>query len=85
MTVAVAEAGCRLQANFVDNKQVVLDQGEVTSLQLWMSNTGIEPIGELWLVVGPDNLWVDEGEEEVPLVSSEANYSIYLLICLAYR
>lgn len=80
MKVAVAEAGCRLQANFVDNKQVVLDQGEVTSLQLWMSNTGIEPIGELWLVVGPDNLWIDEGEEELPLVSGEAHHFVYLSI-----
>ncbi|KAF9076140.1 ER-golgi trafficking TRAPP I complex 85 kDa subunit-domain-containing protein [Rhodocollybia butyracea] len=76
MKVAVAEAGCRLLANFSEDKQLVLNQGEVISTKLWLSNTGVEPIAEVWLVVGSDNLWLNK-DEAVPsdLPTSETIHS----------
>ncbi|KIK70846.1 hypothetical protein GYMLUDRAFT_235261 [Collybiopsis luxurians FD-317 M1] len=63
MKVDVVEPGCRLMANFVDDKQLILNQGEVTSLKLWVSNIGVTSIDEVWLVVGPESLWPKEEEE----------------------
>ncbi|KAJ3870264.1 ER-golgi trafficking TRAPP I complex 85 kDa subunit-domain-containing protein [Lentinula novae-zelandiae] len=65
MQVDVAEPGCRLQASFVDDKELNLHQGEITHLGLCLSSIGVESIDEVWLVVGSDNLWLDEGNGEV--------------------
>ncbi|KAJ3734691.1 ER-golgi trafficking TRAPP I complex 85 kDa subunit-domain-containing protein, partial [Lentinula guzmanii] len=64
MQVNVAEAGCRLLASFVDDDELNLHQGEIRSLKLWLSNIGAGPIEEMWLVAGPNNLWLNEENEE---------------------
>ncbi|KAJ4485976.1 ER-golgi trafficking TRAPP I complex 85 kDa subunit-domain-containing protein [Lentinula aciculospora] len=64
MQVAVAEAGCRLVADFVEDEELNLHEGEITSLSLCLSSIGVEPIGEVWLVTGSDNLWLKEGNDK---------------------
>lgn len=67
--VQVAEASHKLIINFVDDQRLVLARGEVKQMRLWFSNAGTRPIGELWMVAGPeDEVWVefetDENEDE---------------------
>lgn len=53
--VVVEEASHKLLANFVDDDQLVLAQGETKTMSLWFSNTGMRPVDELWLVCGPED------------------------------
>jgi len=59
---------------------VGLIQGERKRLELWVNNTGVEDVSEVWMVSGPENvLWVerpadDESEGETPTIeTSEAD------------
>lgn len=62
--VEAEDCGQRLHVNFMDERRLSLAQGERRLLNLWMSNTGVQDIEELWLVAGAeDELWVDlDGE-----------------------
>ena len=58
--VEVEEAGHRLHAHFVDDRHMVLAQGEYKHQRIWLTNSGTRPIGELWLLAGEeDELWID--------------------------
>lgn len=82
MQVDVAEPGCRLQASFVDDEELNLHQGEITHLRLCLSSIGVESIDEVWLVVGSDNLWLDEGNGEV---SGEVSYIAFPSLCAEFH
>jgi hypothetical protein len=44
----------------VDDSQLVLADGEVKELKLWLSNAGTSDIRELWMVASADDeVWVD--------------------------
>ena len=44
----------------MDDSELVLADGEVKELKLWLSNAGTSDIRELWMVAGADDeLWVD--------------------------
>ncbi|KAJ3844312.1 ER-golgi trafficking TRAPP I complex 85 kDa subunit-domain-containing protein [Lentinula raphanica] len=64
MQVTVAEASCRLLARVADDAELDLYQGEIQTIRLWLSNVGVKPISEVWLVTGSNNIWLDEGDEE---------------------
>jgi trafficking protein particle complex subunit 8 len=71
--VIVEETSHKLLANFVDDDRLALAQGETKSLSLWFSNTGANPIDEIWLVSGPeDEIWVSA--EEDPNDTGENTY-----------
>ncbi|KDQ63410.1 hypothetical protein JAAARDRAFT_169218 [Jaapia argillacea MUCL 33604] len=64
VTVDVEEASQRLRASFVEDGRLVLCQGELKRLKLWLSNTGTRSIEDLWLVVGPDDaIWVESDQD----------------------
>lgn len=68
----VVEAHHRLTADFSD-EQISLLQGEYGDLRIWLSNTGINPITELWVVVGAcDELWFNEPQDEFKKGVSES-------------
>ena len=47
-------------ADFVDDSRLVLAEGEVKELKIWLSNAGTSNIRELWVVAGADDdVWVD--------------------------
>ena len=55
----------RLDAIFVEDKQVALIQGERKRLELWVNNTGVEDVNEIWMVSGPDNVvWIEKPPAE---------------------
>ncbi|KAI0932025.1 hypothetical protein AcV5_004630 [Taiwanofungus camphoratus] len=63
MRVEVEEAGQRLHVNFVDDRHLVLAQGEYKRIQMWLTNSGTRPISELWMLAGEDNeIWPDIGK-----------------------
>ena len=67
--VEVEEARHRLLANFVDDSRLVLAEGEVKQMRLWLSNAGARIIREIWMVAGPeDEVWLDcnDHPETVP-------------------
>ncbi|KAH9837148.1 ER-golgi trafficking TRAPP I complex 85 kDa subunit-domain-containing protein [Rhodofomes roseus] len=72
--VDVEDAGQRLRASFVDDRHLILIEGEYKRLKLWMTNSGSRPINEAWMVSGrEDELWIDSDEavaEETPAASS---------------
>ncbi|OBZ79321.1 hypothetical protein A0H81_00967 [Grifola frondosa] len=60
INVEVEEAGQRLHAHFIDDRHLVLAQGEHKRQQLWLTNSGMRSIGELWVLAGEDDeIWVD--------------------------
>lgn len=57
--VQVEDPACRLQANFVDDRHLLLCHGEWRQMDFWLQNCGPTPIGEVWLVTRPDEeVWV---------------------------
>ncbi|KAI0715153.1 ER-golgi trafficking TRAPP I complex 85 kDa subunit-domain-containing protein [Earliella scabrosa] len=58
--IEVEEAGQRLHAHFVDDRHLMLAQGEYKHQRVWLTNSGTRSISELWLLTGEqDELWVD--------------------------
>lgn len=56
----VEEASQELAVAFVDDRQLVLAEGECKRMTLWMSNAGSRDIGEVWVVAGPeDQIWIE--------------------------
>ncbi|KAL7285211.1 hypothetical protein ACG7TL_000304 [Trametes sanguinea] len=69
--VEVEEAGQRLHAHFVDDRHLVLAQGEYKHQLLWLTNSGTRPISELWVLAGEeDELWIDGTESQEASSSS---------------
>lgn len=59
IAVQVEDPACRLQANFVDDRHLLLCHGEWRQMDFWLQNCGPTPIGEVWLVTRPDEeVWV---------------------------
>ncbi|KAF9650034.1 hypothetical protein BDM02DRAFT_3185724 [Thelephora ganbajun] len=70
--VETEECRQRLDTSFVEDKQVALIQGERKRLELWINNTGVEDVNEVWMVSGPENVvWVEKSAAEKPTGSSE--------------
>lgn len=62
IVVQVEDPACRLQANFVDDRHLLLCHGEWRQMDFWLQNCGLTPIGEVWLVTRPDEeVWVGPG------------------------
>lgn len=65
--VETEECRQRLDASFVDDQQVALIQGERKRLELWVNNTGVEDVNEVWMVSGPENVvWLEKSATEKP-------------------
>ncbi|CAL1695522.1 unnamed protein product [Somion occarium] len=65
LTVEVEDAGKRLQAAFVDDRRLVLAEGECKQMNIWLQNTGKQTINELWVLAGRDDeLWVNVPTEK---------------------
>jgi hypothetical protein len=57
----VVEADVLLLANFVEEGQLDVIQGERKPLSLWLSNIGAKPIGEAWVISTSDShVWIGE-------------------------
>jgi hypothetical protein len=70
--VEVEEASHKLIANFVDDKRLVLAQGEYKSMRVWLSNAGTVAISELWMVSGPeDQVWASITRDPKPESASK--------------
>ena len=62
--VEVEEAGQRMHAHFVDDRHLILAQGEYKHQSIWLTNSGTRPVSELWVLTGEDDeLWIDLGNE----------------------
>jgi len=65
--VETEECRQRLDATFVEDGQVALIQGERKRLELWINNTGVEDVNEVWMVSGPENVvWIEKPVTEKP-------------------
>lgn len=63
--VGTEECKQRLDANFVEDGQVALIQGERKQLELWINNTGVEDVSEIWVVSGSENVvWIGKSMAE---------------------
>ena len=63
--IETEECKQRLDASFVGDEQIALIQGERKRLELWVSNTGVEDVSEIWMVSGSDNtIWIGESIAE---------------------
>ncbi len=66
LKVDVEDAAHRLQANFVDDRHLLLAQGECRRMTIWLSNSGKKDVREIWLVPGDsDEIWLDIGASGV--------------------
>ena len=76
--VEVEEAGQRLHAHFVDDRHLILAQGEYKHQRVWLTNSGTRPISELWLLAGEeDEIWVDmESDNPDPSSSSPPTHEV---------
>lgn len=46
---------------------MALIQGERKRLELWVNNTGVEDVDEVWMVSGPENVvWIEKPAAEKP-------------------
>lgn len=55
----------RLDASFVEDEQVALIQGERKRLELLINNTGVEDVGEIWVISGSENVvWIGESVDD---------------------
>ncbi|RPD64974.1 hypothetical protein L227DRAFT_571426 [Lentinus tigrinus ALCF2SS1-6] len=69
--IDVEEAGQRLHAHFVDDRHLMLAQGEYKHQRVWLTNSGTRPINELWLLAGEeDELWIDAVDDNTGPSSS---------------
>ncbi|KAJ7293446.1 ER-golgi trafficking TRAPP I complex 85 kDa subunit-domain-containing protein [Mycena rebaudengoi] len=64
--VDIVEAAHKLLVNFVDDRRLVLGEGESKSMRMWFVNRGNKPIGQVWMVAGEeDEIWVgDHGDDD---------------------
>ncbi|CDO73209.1 hypothetical protein BN946_scf185007.g264 [Trametes cinnabarina] len=70
-TRTVEEASQRLHAHFVDDRHMVLAQGEYKHQLVTLTNSGTRPISELWVLAGEeDELWIDGGNVQAHEASS---------------
>ena len=71
LTVEVEDASRRLHATFVDDRHLVLAEGERKQMNMWLHNTGTQTINEVWIVSGrEDELWIEVTDQE-----SSGNFS----------
>lgn len=55
----------RLDASFVEDEEVLLLQGERKGLELWINNTGVEDVNEVWMVSGSEDVvWIENSASE---------------------
>jgi hypothetical protein len=55
----------RLDASFVEDEEVLLLQGERKGLELWINNTGVEDVNEIWMVSGSEDVvWIENTASE---------------------
>jgi hypothetical protein len=60
--VEVEDAALRLAVSFVDDGSLVLAQGELKPLCVWLSNEGAQHVAEVYLVPGrEDHVWIGGG------------------------
>jgi hypothetical protein len=76
--VETEECRRRLDASFVEDGRVALIQGERKRLELWINNTGVEDVSEIWMVSGPENVvWIErpatDGGPEGETLAIETN------------
>jgi hypothetical protein len=45
----------KLLVSFVDDERLTLAQGERRPMKLWISNTGTQPIKDVWMIAGPED------------------------------
>ncbi|KAK7694801.1 hypothetical protein QCA50_001989 [Cerrena zonata] len=65
--VEVEDASRRLQATFVDDRHLILAEGERKQMSFWLHNTGTQTINEVWMVGGrEDELWVEVSDSDDP-------------------
>lgn len=58
MQVEVVPSDYRLLVTCIDDGDLVLFQGQNKSIRFWLTNTGSQPIGEVWVVPGKDDeIW----------------------------
>ena len=51
----------------MEDGQVALIQGERKRLELWINNTGVEDVSEVWMVSGPENVvWIERPTNDGP-------------------
>lgn len=83
LKVEVEDAAHRLQATFVDDRHLVLAQGEYKRMSVWLTNSGKRDISEIWLVPGSDDeVWLDTVEHST--FSSGPSYG-EMLISYSHR
>lgn len=57
----------------MEDGQVALIQGERSRLELWVNNTGVEDVSEIWVVSGPENVvWIKSSADEKPTGETSA-------------
>ena len=65
--IETEECRRRLDASFVEDGQVGLIQGERKRLELWVNNTGVEDVSEVWMVSGSENVvWIERPADDEP-------------------
>jgi trafficking protein particle complex subunit 8 len=68
--VEVEDAAQRLSVEFFDDSRLVLYHGECRPMGIWLSNTGTQAIGDIWLVSGEDDeFWINETGDQDPGMS----------------
>lgn len=75
--VEVEDITHRIQTAFVDDRYLILAQGECKRMSVHVLNSGKQPIHELWMIAGSDDeIWVDTNESGVTGI-----YQLLLLQC----
>ncbi|KAJ7783643.1 ER-golgi trafficking TRAPP I complex 85 kDa subunit-domain-containing protein [Mycena maculata] len=90
LSLEVVEATHKLLVNFVEDRQLLLGEGENKPSRLWFANRGSKPIGEVWMVAGVDDeIWVSSessDEDADPSPPTEVLHSHnYLTLQKPYR
>lgn len=77
MKVDVEDSGYRLHTGFIDNRHLVLFQGETRRVDVRVHNSGKRRIDEVWIVSEPrSEVWVDTGVEESGAGLSCSGFSV---------
>ena len=59
--VEVEDASQRLHASFIDDRHIILAEGECKRMEIRLRNVGKSSVAEIWMVNGTeDELWVDD-------------------------
>jgi len=79
--VDAEDCGQRLHVKFVDERPLSLAQGERRLLSIWLSNTGVQDIEELWVVSGAeDELWVNADGEDSRLFNRRLSGQMLIIV-----